>query len=115
MTAPYEQITSIDELKQFIQHDTPVWLFKHSEACGTSFYAINEYQTYLEAHPDDRAGIIIIQSHRDVSNAAADVLGVIHKSPQLFLVKNGEVLYTTSHMAITVKAMETAMAAAAAT
>lgn len=114
MTAPYEEITSIESLQAYIKQDAPVWLFKHSDACGTSFHAINEYQMYLEAHPEDRAAVIVIQSHRDISNATADILGVIHKSPQLFLVKNGEVLYTTSHMAITVKAMEAAMAAAVA-
>ena len=113
MTAPYQAINSIDELKAFIAQDKPVWVFKHSDACGTSFYAINEYQQYLETHGDDTAGVIVIQSHREVSNAAADILGVIHKSPQLFLVKNGEVLFTASHMSITVKAMEAAMQAAA--
>lgn len=41
--------------------------------------------------------------HRDISNLIAEKLGVMHESPQLILLKNGEVLYSASHSAINVK------------
>ncbi len=103
-----QEMTSEAELKAFVNQDQAVWLFKHSEACGTSYYAMNEYQSYLADNPDDVAGVIIIQSHRDLSNLAADLLDVIHKSPQLFLVQGGKVLWHTSHMGITATAMQKA-------
>ena len=43
---------------------------------------------------------LTIQSHRDVSNAIEDKFGVRHESPQLLIVKNGEVVFHTSHGAI---------------
>ncbi len=102
-------ITSEADLNTFIQQDKPVWLFKHSNACGTSTYAMSEYESYLSAHPDDTAAVIVIQEHRDLSNLTADLLHIVHKSPQLFLVQAGKVLWHTSHMGIAVKQMETAM------
>ena len=108
MSEPYDVIENADALKAHIAKSNPVWLFKHSDACGTSFYAIGEFKQYLEQHPDDDAAIIVIQSHRELSNMTADLLSVIHKSPQLFLVQDGKVLWQTSLMGITVKAMEQA-------
>lgn len=41
--------------------------------------------------------------HRAVSNLIEDKLGVKHQSPQLILVKSGEVLHHTSHTSISLK------------
>lgn len=100
-----KEIESEDELKAYIAQDKPVWLFKHSNACGTSSYAIEEYRDYLGDHSDETAAVIVIQEHRDLSNLVADLLDVVHKSPQLFLIKNGKVLWHTSHMGIRASAM----------
>ena len=43
---------------------------------------------------------LTIQDHRDVSNTIADKFEVRHESPQLLVVKNGEVVFHTSHGAI---------------
>lgn len=42
-------------------------------------------------------------SHRDVSNEIAESLEVTHQSPQLILVKNGEMIYNASHISINSK------------
>ena len=104
-----KNISNEAELKAFIQQDKPAWLFKHSNACGTSSYAMTEYESYLSAHAEDTAAVVVIQEHRDLSNLTADLLHIVHKSPQLFLVQNGKVLWHTSHMGIAVKQMESAM------
>ena len=44
--------------------------------------------------------LLDLLSHRDVSNAVASSFGVFHESPQLLIVKNGEVVFHTSHGAI---------------
>jgi len=48
---------------------------------------------------------VVIQAHRDVSNHIAEAPGRVHQSPQLFLVRAGEVLWHASHYSITADAM----------
>ena len=48
-------------------------------------------------------------AHRDVSNAVAQTLGVVHHSPQVILIKDGEVVYHTSHHMISVEGVKMAL------
>jgi bacillithiol system protein YtxJ len=91
----------------------PAWIFKHSVSCGVSAAAHGELERYLAGHPGERAGVIVIQSHRALSNWLAQRLGRTHQSPQVFLVRSGKVLWTASHWSITAEAMAEAMAKAA--
>ena len=42
-------------------------------------------------------------SYRSISNKVAEITGVPHQSPQIILLRNGEVQYHTSHSAISAK------------
>lgn len=108
----YIDLDSTAAVDEFLTEPTPQWLFKHSNACGVSHYAKESVDAYLARHTEERAGMVVIQEHRDVSNHIASVLGHIHKSPQLFLVQDGKVLWAASHYSITVEAMTAARAAA---
>lgn len=88
----------------------PVVLFKHSETCGMSFQAREEVQAAVAepGWPVD-VHLISVQRSRPVSNEIALRLGVRHASPQVLLVKDGQVQWQATHMAITARALRTAV------
>ena len=83
--------------------ERPVLLFKHSRYCGVSCEALDE----LEAHIDGRGGdgvaykMITVQTHRPVSDAASQRLGLRHETPQAILLRDGKVVWNASHFRIT--------------
>ena len=97
-----------DGAEALIASTSRAWVFKHSSTCGISAAAQDEVERYLGAHPDQRLGRVIVQSHRGLSNWLAQRLGYTHQSPQLFLVQGGKVLWAASHYSITAEAMEAA-------
>jgi bacillithiol system protein YtxJ len=82
-----------------------VWIFKHSNTCPVSAEAEAQVATYLAAHPEHVAGMVVVQEARPVSNWLAGRLGYVHQSPQLFLVRDGKVAWQASHWGITAQAM----------
>ncbi len=79
-------------------------IFKHSTRCSISSVAINRFtQSYnLEI---DLADIYYLDllNYRSVSNAVAQAFNVLHKSPQLIVIKNGAVIYHESHYGVEIE------------
>lgn len=101
----FEEITDPAQLEALLQSDHPVWLMKHSTTCPISAEAYRQFQEYLDQHPQAEAGLIVVQSNRALSNQAAELTGVPHQSPQVMLIRNGQVLFHTSHGNITVETL----------
>ena len=104
----------LDELHRLLAESQtrPLLLFKHSYTCGVSLEALDE----LVAHLNDRRhdcppqyAMVTVQTHRAVSNAIAQKLGVRHETPQALLVKNGRVVWSASHFRVTAAAVENAI------
>lgn len=90
----------------------PVILFKHSQSCGVSLMAhdlLDEDALPWPVHE------IVIQRHRDLSNRVAEVLGVRHESPQVFVVARGRAVWHSSHAGVRGDRLRMAFADAAAT
>jgi bacillithiol system protein YtxJ len=110
-----------DELHRLIAESTtrPVLLFKHSYTCGVSMEALDE----LVAHMTDRGSIapdppppagpryamVTVQTHRAVSNAVVQKLGVRHETPQALLIRDGRVVWSASHFRVTAAAVDHAI------
>lgn len=102
------QLSDIDSLEAAIaeSRQRPVLLFKHSRSCGVSCEALDELRAHLDCGPAGVSyGIITVQSHRHVSDAAAERLGLRHETPQAILVCDGRVAWSASHFAITAEAL----------
>ena len=87
--------------------ERPVLVFKHSRTCGVSCEALDE----LLAHVDgsgERASykLITVQSHRPVSDAAANRFGIRHETPQAILLRDGRPIWSASHFRITAKQLD---------
>jgi bacillithiol system protein YtxJ len=107
------QLQRIDQLDGLLAEsaDRPVLLFKHSYSCGTSAEALDELLAHLsETSKEARYAMVTVQTHRDVSNAVAQRLGVRHETPQALLVRAGRVVWSASHFRVTADAVARAIA-----
>jgi bacillithiol system protein YtxJ len=57
-----------------------------------------------------RFALVIVQSHREVSNDAARRLGIRHETPQALLIRDGKVLWHASHFRVTASSIASAIA-----
>lgn len=86
----------------------PVALLKHSIACPLSARGRREFAG-LDGDGDPPLYTVIVQVARDVSHYVAERLGVRHETPQVLLVKDGEVVYHASHFGVTASAVREAV------
>lgn len=101
----WKNLNSISDLDDAIEasYKQSVALFKHSTRCSVSLMAKKNIERFWDLDID--AYYLDLIAHRDVSNAIADQLNIQHQSPQMILVKDGQVLYNASHGSIDVDAM----------
>lgn len=97
---PWLALQSVAQLEEIAEHSksrTQV-LFKHSTTCGISRMVLNMFNgSYnLEENAVDLY-YLDLHAHRDVSNAIAEKFQVMHQSPQLLVVRNGNTVFHTSH------------------
>jgi len=108
MTAQLTPIEREDDIDALLAESRtrPVVIFKFSRTCGTSAWAADEVQHYLHDAPADaRYAAVTVQTHRAASNAIADRLGVRHETPQLIVLRDGEVRWHASHHRVTAGAL----------
>jgi len=79
----------------------PVFLIKHSTACGISAAAWRDFSDFAET--DDRAEFwkILVRENRSVSSIIAKKTGIVHQSPQVILFRRGTAVWYKSHLQIT--------------
>lgn len=99
---PWIQLASLDQLETITENSKtkPQVIYKHSSTCGISRMVLNMFTESYDMDLDIDLYFLTIQSYRDVSNAIEDKFEVRHESPQLLILKNGEVVFHTSHGAI---------------
>lgn len=94
----------IDSLDAAIaeSRERPVLVFKHSRSCGISCEALDELHAHIQVGGVDASyKVITVQSHRVVSEAAAERFGLRHETPQAILIRDGRVAWNASHFRIT--------------
>ena len=106
-------LTDIQSLDAAIaeSRERPVLLFKHSRFCGVSMEALDELNAHIEAqtHASATYKMITVQTHRSVSDAASQLLGLRHQTPQAILLRDGKVIWNASHFSITATKLDQAL------
>jgi bacillithiol system protein YtxJ len=100
--------TTIQEWQDILQksYTETVIVYKHSNTCPISTGALMTIeQGITEGQIIIPIYIVVVQQNRDISDAIATDMGVEHESPQIILIKDGQVLYTASHYDIAVADM----------
>lgn len=82
-------------------------IYKHSTMCSVSSVAIREMEAYQASHPspEHRVFRVDVIEDRPVSSYIESRTGVRHESPQVLVLRNGEVVWTASHFDVTSRAL----------
>lgn len=109
----FTALTSSEQLDALLNESSghAVAIFKHSPSCGTSAQAYDELEAFLA---DENAQVFIVNvlSHRPLAQAIAARFHVRHESPQVLVLRNGEVRWHGSHYRVSAKNVSQAMLAA---
>ena len=97
------ETTSLDEMTERSK-ERAVVLFKHSLTCPISSRAYDQMTEF----PGDVA-LIEVQRARELSREVERRLGVAHESPQVIVLRNGQVVWNASHFDITADAVSAAV------
>jgi bacillithiol system protein YtxJ len=111
----WNRLDNIDAVNKIIEEsqENPVVIFKHSTSCSISAMALSRLERNWNENEmgQVKAYYLDLISYRDVSNAIAEKFGVMHQSPQVLLIKNGECVYDDSHMGISYQNLKSGIAA----
>lgn len=97
------QFETINEVSQ----SKTVVIFKHSTRCGISLHAMSKLESAWNFTENDLDFYYLdLLNYRNLSNLAASKYNVVHQSPQIIIIKNGQLVYDTSHNAISVDVLK---------
>ena len=80
-------------------------LLKHGAHCPISAGARHELAAFEAQRPQVPVFAVEVTTRRELSDYLAERLGVLHESPQAFIVRRGEVAWHAAHYDITARAL----------
>ncbi|OGS69850.1 MAG: hypothetical protein A3F91_00075 [Flavobacteria bacterium RIFCSPLOWO2_12_FULL_35_11] len=85
----------------------PVLIFKHSTRCGISRMVLKNFESDYDI-PETEMDLYFLDllNYRALSQDISTKFNVMHQSPQVLVIKNGEVIYHDSHDYITIEAIK---------
>ena len=95
-----KNLDSRADLDALIHTDVAV-LLKHGARCPVSARARDEVTAFSTSHPGVVVCALEVTQHGDLSKHAAEQLGIEHESPQVFVIRGGQVAWHAEHYAIT--------------
>lgn len=95
-----QSLEDIDEIVLKSQERIQI-IFKHSTACPISRIAYEKFKSHypLENREAEVYYLGVIEQ-RAISNYVADKLNIKHESPQMLVLRNGQVIFNESHLMI---------------
>lgn len=106
----WKDLRSVDQLNEIKEksQEKAVVLFKHSTRCSISSMVLSRLQREWKAEEMTDVDFYFLDliAHRDISNKIAQEFDVVHQSPQIIVVKNGEVAYHDSHNGISYNSLK---------
>ncbi len=101
---PWIPLNSSEQLEEIQKKSAsrPQIIFKHSTTCGVSRMVLNLFEKkYILQETSDDLYFLDLHRHREISNQIAQKFQVLHQSPQLLVIKNGQTVAHASHGGIT--------------
>ena len=102
---PFEHPQSFEDLASYLHHTGPVFIYKHSTRCSVSLFAMKRLML-LDTTQNETWVYIDVVAQRPLSLALAEELNILHESPQLILLSEGNVLAHGSHHQVTETTVE---------
>ncbi len=72
-------------------------LYKHSPSCGASRWAMTEMERVADERPGTPIFVVDVIRQRPLARRLAELMGVAHASPQVFVLKSGRVVWHDDH------------------
>ena len=94
------ELESPEEFDRVISLDSVV-IFEHSPTCVTSLSAHRQIMRFQKERPEIPVYLISVRRRRNVAQYVAERLGVVHESPQVFVLSRGRLIATASHDEVT--------------
>lgn len=97
---PWTHLTDLRQLEGIKAEsaEVPVLIFKHSTRCGISRMVLKQFEKEYDFDENQLQPYFLdLLNHRDISNAIAEAFAVVHQSPQILLIKNGQCVFDASH------------------
>jgi bacillithiol system protein YtxJ len=99
-----ERIRTQADFERLAQSELAVVL-KHSTMCPVSTGAHREVDSFVVAHPEVAVHKVHVIEDRALSNYIEECTGVRHESPQVIVLRDGDVVWHVSHFAVTAEAL----------
>ncbi|MFN8308665.1 MAG: bacillithiol system redox-active protein YtxJ [Chitinophagales bacterium] len=99
----WKELKAVQQVEDILNESQtrPVAIFKHSTRCSVSTMAKRSLESDWKGHENEIVPYFLdLLNHRDVSNSVSEKLNIRHESPQLILIRNGEVLYHAAHASV---------------
>lgn len=97
----WNEIKSSEDLEAAIEVSKvgKVVIFKHSTRCMISKTVLKNFERQIESEKLDLPKFYYLDllNHRDISNEIAQNFSVLHQSPQIVVIENGQVIHHASH------------------
>lgn len=98
------ELATTQEFDALDEHELTV-VFKHSPTCPVSLYAHREVSQFCEEQPDIPVYLVSVRRRRDVARYIAERTGVRHESPQILVLRRGQVIAAASHDEISAESL----------
>ena len=97
----WNEIQTSEDLEAAIEASKlgKVVIFKHSTRCMISKTVLRNFERQIESESVDLLKFYYLDllNHRDISNEIAQKFSVVHQSPQIVVIENGQVIHHASH------------------
>lgn len=96
-------LTTPDAISEMLEmsRSVAVLLYKHSTSCPISGYAWYEVEDCLRGGENPPTCFrVTVQSHPDISHSIAEMLDVVHHTPQVIILRDARASYVASHWRI---------------
>ncbi len=90
------ELATIQEFDALQEQELTV-VFKHSPTCPVSLYAHREVSQFCADQPEIPVYLVSVRRRRDVARHIEERTGVRHESPQILVLRRGEVVAAASH------------------
>ncbi len=103
----WNQLDNVQQLDDIVKESAtkPAVIFKHSTSCSISRMALKQFEREYGLHDKVTPYFLDLLENREISNLISDRFNVVHQSPQILLIKNGQAVYDASHSDIDADAL----------
>jgi len=94
------ELATTEDLDALFARDLSV-VFKHSPTCPISLLAHRQVSRFCADQPEVPVYLISVRRQRDMARHVSERTGVRHESPQVLVLRRGDVIGAASHDEVT--------------